>query len=146
LAKSLPVSIGVMGEGVPDSTLASQPSSSTMAPSSLSWHISPPGPPGSLVPSALPWSVVDHPPLRNSTPLAAAHPSVLLALSGSSFPPAPPWSSVAPAPPWPSGSSSPPWSPEPSALPWPSRSSLSPWLIGSPSLPWAHPPLCLIPL
>ncbi|KTG45652.1 hypothetical protein cypCar_00000553 [Cyprinus carpio] len=79
-----------------------------------------------------------------STPLAAPRLFVPLALSGSSFPSAPPRSSVAPVPPLPSGSPPLPRSPEPSAPPWPSGSSPSPWLISSP--PQAPPPPALLPL
>ncbi len=58
------------------------------------------------IPPAPPWSVIDHPPPWDFTPLA---------LSSSSFPPGPPWSSVAPAPLQPSGSPPAPWTSEPSS-------------------------------
>ncbi|KAL0164257.1 hypothetical protein M9458_040010, partial [Cirrhinus mrigala] len=46
-----------------------------LAPSSLLWPSSPLAPPGSLVPPAPPWSVIDHPLPRDSTPTALLHPS-----------------------------------------------------------------------
>ncbi|KAI2646237.1 hypothetical protein H4Q32_027552 [Labeo rohita] len=75
----------------------------------------PPGPPGSPVPLAPPWSVID-------VPLT------------------PPWSSVTPAPSRPSGSPLVPRSSEPSAPPWSSRYSLSPCLCGCLSPPWVPLP------
>ncbi len=46
-----------------------------LAPSSLPWPISPLAPPGFHIPPTQPLSVVDHPSLRDTTPLAAPHPS-----------------------------------------------------------------------
>ncbi|KAL0159333.1 hypothetical protein M9458_043058, partial [Cirrhinus mrigala] len=66
--------------------------------------------------------------VRDSAPLATPHPSIPLALSGSSF---------RPTPLRPSGFPSPPRSLEPSAPPWPSIFLASSWLVGSPSPPQA---------
>ncbi|KAL0155182.1 hypothetical protein M9458_049445, partial [Cirrhinus mrigala] len=51
-------------------------------------------PPGSLIPLALSWSVIDPPPLQDSTPPFLSCPSIPLTLSGSFFLLALPWSSV----------------------------------------------------
>ncbi|XP_026130426.1 proline-rich protein 36-like isoform X1 [Carassius auratus] len=104
-------------------------------------HSIPQAPLGSLFPPAPPWSGVDHPAPRDSTPLASPRPSGILTPSGSFIPSAPSQSSVALAPPWPPGSTSPHWSPAPSAPPRTSGSFPSPWLFVSPSLPQAPPPL-----
>ncbi len=80
--------------------------------------------------------------LRLGTPLLQLR-LVPPALSGSSFPTAPPWSCVALDPQRPSGFPPLYRSPEPSALPWPYGSSLRPLLISSSSLPLAPPPPAL---
>ncbi len=65
-----------------DSTSALRTVVSALAPSSLvSTMVHHP-----TVPMAPPWSVVDHPPPQDYTPLASPHPSIPPALSGSSFP------------------------------------------------------------
>ncbi|KAL0168257.1 hypothetical protein M9458_036479, partial [Cirrhinus mrigala] len=130
------------------SASARRPSSSTMGPSSL------------ISTSAHQSTSIHH----LGTPLLRLH-LIPSALSGFSFPPAPPWSSVAPVPPRASGSLPPPRSPEPVSPPVPPGSLIppaSPWtpllrlhlvpppLSGSsfpPAPPWpsgSSPSACLV--
>ncbi|KAI2655553.1 Transposon Ty3-I Gag-Pol polyprotein [Labeo rohita] len=133
VATGLPVSIGVsLEDPVPpppasESRSSPRPFDAAAAPwlqaaSSPLWPISPPALPGSLIPPALLWSVLDHLQPRDST-TPTPRPSVPPALSVSSFLPAPPWSSVTLAVAWfPPGSScsllASPWLLPPSSPPW----------------------------
>ncbi|KAI2666445.1 Relaxin receptor 1 [Labeo rohita] len=76
IATGLLVSICIMAGGFLVSVYASW---------TLPRPVDPASPPGSLVPPALPRSVINHPLYLDSTPLATPRPSIPYVLSGSSF-------------------------------------------------------------
>ncbi len=122
-----PVTPDQVQEPATDYASVDYASGSTMAPSSLLSTVACQSTSSTrlLYPPALPWLVVDYPPLHDSTPLAVPHPSVL------------------PAAPRPSGSLPPPWLLESSASAFalfPSGSSALSWLLGSPSPPLTTSP------